>query len=107
MLHPDMKEIMKVEARANTNLERMTVLLASLDRHVTISNTNVHLRSAVGQPSFVLVPFNSQQKIWMGPNYKVLWYPNVRLYRQPPELCWTEAIIQLKKDLFVIIQHQL
>ena len=91
----------------NTNLERMTVLLASLDHHVTISNTNVHLRSAVGQPSFVLVPFNSQQKIWMGPNYKVLWYPNVRLYRQTPELCWTEAIIQLKKDLLVIKQHQL
>ena len=79
----------------------MTVLLASLNHHVTISNTNVHLRSAVDQPSFVLVPFNSPPRIWMGPNYKSLWCPNVRLYRQTPELCWTQAVIQLKKDLLV------
>ncbi len=84
----------------NADLEEMVILLGSLDYHITISNTNVHLRSAVNGTSFVLVPFYSQPKIWMGPNYKSLWYPNVHLYRQTLGLCWKDAIIQLKKDLF-------
>ena len=84
----------------NTDLEKMVVLLDSLDHHITVSNTNVHLRSAVNGTSFVLVPFYSQPQIWMGPNYKSLWYPNVRLYRQTRGLCWNAAVIQLTQDLF-------
>ena len=87
----------------NTDLEKMVVLLSTLDHHITISNTNVHLRSAVAQTSSVLVPFYSQSKVWMGPNYKSLWDPNVRLYRQTPGLCWKDAIMRLKSDL---LSHQ-
>ena len=64
----------------NADLEKMAVLLSLLDLYIT-SNTNVHLRSAVAQTSFVLVPFYFQPEVWMGPNYKSLWDPNVRLYR--------------------------
>ena len=82
----------------------MAKLLASLDEYITVSNTNVHLRAAVGRTSRVLVP-SPPEWCWMDVGSESPWYPGTALYRQSKSGDWTESIRQLKKDLETKFSH--
>ena len=76
----------------------MANLLASLDEYIAVSNTNVHLRAAVGKTSRVLVPFPPEWRR-MDTGTESTWYPGTALYRQSTSGDWTEGIQRLKNDL--------
>ncbi|APV49611.1 hypothetical protein BWI17_07930 [Betaproteobacteria bacterium GR16-43] len=79
----------------NDDLEEALALLAALDRHVAVSNTNIHLAALAGRTAQVLVPFPPEWR-WMhaGPSP---WYPGFDVLRQGVDGSWREALAALAK----------
>ncbi len=82
----------------NDDLESMLALLDKLDEYVTVSNTNVHLRTMLGKPSQVLVPMPPEFR-WARAGEETVWFPGTKVYRQLPGGGWEEAIKQLEVSL--------
>ena len=82
----------------NDNLEDMLAIMLHLDEYIGVSNTNMHLRLAVGKTSRVLVTYPSEYR-WMQSGMKSPWFPNFDLYRQLRNLSWEPALLSLKADL--------
>ncbi len=83
----------------NEDLDQMLALMARLDEYVGVSNTNTHLRAAVGRASRVLVPANILDWRWMSEGERSPWFPDCRIYRQTPEGSWMGATQLLQADL--------
>ncbi len=81
----------------NEDLEAMLALLSVLDDYVCVSNTNVHLRAAVGKPSRVLVPFPAEYR-WMHKGRKSPKFPESSLYRQAADQSWDDAMEAFASD---------
>ena len=82
----------------NEDLEGMLALLAVLDDYVGVSNTNMHLRAAVGKTARVLVPAPAEWR-WMQSGRTSPWFPGFSIYRQSLNGEWTAACADLKRDL--------
>ena len=82
----------------NDDLETMLAVCAALDDLVCVSNTNVHLRAAVGRTSRVLVPSPPEFR-WMAEGRESPWFPGTRVYRQAPDGGWDAALAALAADL--------
>jgi tetratricopeptide (TPR) repeat protein len=82
----------------NTDLEAMLALMGALDDYVCVSNTNLHLRAAVGRTSRVLVP-NPPEFRWMVAGVESPWFPRTVLYRQGIDADWSQALDDLAGDL--------
>ena len=83
----------------NQDLNKMASLLKLIDHYVTVGNTNVHLRAAVGRSSSVLVPVYPVARIWIDQEQSSSWYPGTKVYRQSAELSWNYSFERLQKDL--------
>lgn len=85
----------------NEDLEKMLAMLSLLDELVGVSNTNVHLRAALGRDARVFVPFPPEFR-WPGDSEGSPWFSGFTLYRQQPEAAgssWTLALQRLRHDL--------
>ena len=82
----------------NDDLEDMLALLALLDEYVTVSNTNVHLRTGAGGTCRVLVP-NPAEWRWMAAGDESPWFPGSKVYRQGVDGDWGTAFAALIEDL--------
>lgn len=85
-------------APLNEDLHSMLPLLAVLDEVVGVSNTNVHLRAALGGGARVLLPQPPEFR-WMSRGDTSPWFPAMRLYRQGVDGGWNEALGRLATDL--------
>jgi hypothetical protein len=83
---------------ANENLEDMLALLALIDDYIGVSNTNMHLRVAVGKTARVLVPCPPEWR-WMARGNESPWFPGFAVYRQEIDGDWSEALARLSGDL--------
>lgn len=81
----------------NNDLEDMLALVSLIERYVTVSNTNLHLRAAAGLPSYVLVP-NPPEWRW-GFSGRSPWFPDYPVFRQRPDGDWHEALSQFESEL--------
>ncbi|HJS32905.1 MAG TPA: tetratricopeptide repeat protein [Alphaproteobacteria bacterium] len=82
----------------NDDLEDMLALVSLIDEYVAVSNTNVHLRTACGRATRVLVPHPPEWRL-MAEGSISPWYPRSRLYRQAASGSWDAALAQLAADL--------
>lgn len=82
----------------NEDLEGMLALLALIDDYVGVSNTNMHLRAAVGRTARVLVPVPAEWR-WMQSGRSSPWFPGFSIYRQSLRGHWSAALAALKCDL--------
>ncbi len=82
----------------NDDLEDMLALISLVDEYVALSNTNVHLKTATGTGSRVLVPHPPEWRL-LAEGDTSPWYPGSRLYRQTHEGDWSHALGRLKADL--------
>jgi hypothetical protein len=80
-------------AAFNADLEEALAAVALLDRHVAVSNTNVHLAAAAGATVEVLVQFPPEWRWGLeGPSP---WFPGFRALRQSPAGDWSAALDSL------------
>jgi tetratricopeptide (TPR) repeat protein len=77
----------------NADLDDALALVALLDRHVGVSNTNMHLAAAAGATADVLVPFPPEWR-W-GIEGGSPWFPGFRVYRQLADGDWSRAFASL------------
>jgi hypothetical protein len=82
----------------NNDLEGMLALLALIDEYVGVSNTNMHLRAAVGKTARVLVPQPAEWR-WMASGATSPWFPGFSIYRQSLDGVWGSALARLRADL--------
>ncbi len=82
----------------NDDLEGMLALLALIDEYVGVSNTNMHLRAAVGKTARVLVPAPPEWR-WMAEGKESPWFPGFTVYRQGYDQSWEQAFTALQRDL--------
>jgi len=81
----------------NEDLPNMLALLSVVDSYIGVSNTNMHLRHALGKSAHVLVPHPPEWR-WMFAN-KSPWFPEFSTFRQSHDNNWEIALIELKEDL--------
>lgn len=84
----------------NNDLEDMLALLSLIERYVTVSNTNLHLRAAAGLPSHVLVPWPPEWR-WGLREGRSQWFPECPVYRQASDGDWQATLAQLGRELLL------
>jgi tetratricopeptide (TPR) repeat protein len=82
----------------NSDLEMMLALMGLVTEYVGVSNTNMHLRAALGGLARLLVP-NPAEWRWMAQGRTSPWFPHFSVYRQSTDLSWDDAVVQLQGDL--------
>ncbi len=82
----------------NNELEDMLALLSLIERYVTVSNTNLHLRVAAGLPCHVLIPWPPEWR-WGLRTDRSPWFPHCPVYRQDIRGDWSAALTQLGNEL--------
>ena len=80
-------------SRMNDDLEDAIALVALLDRHVGVSNTNMHLAAAAGATADVLVPFPPEWRWRLEGDSP--WFPGFRVHRQTIDGDWGPALATL------------
>jgi hypothetical protein len=82
----------------NEDLEAMLAALSLIDDYVGVSNTNMHLRVAVGRTARVLVPVPAEWR-WLQHGESSPWFPGFAIYRQGLQGNWARALTALERDL--------
>jgi len=80
-------------SRMNDDLDDAIALVALLDRHVGVSNTNMHLAAAAGATADVLVPFPPEWRWRLEGDSP--WFEGFRVHRQTVEGDWGPALASL------------
>ncbi len=80
-------------SHANDDLEDALALVSVLDRHVAVSNTNMHLAAAAGATGDVLVPYPPEWRWRMSGDSP--WFPGFRVHRRSRDFDWSSALAAL------------
>jgi tetratricopeptide (TPR) repeat protein len=78
-------------AAINDDLEDALAVVSLLDRHVGVSNTNIHLAAAADRTADVLVPFPPEWR-WGAAGAASPWFPGFRVLRQRADGDWRAAL---------------
>jgi tetratricopeptide (TPR) repeat protein len=78
----------------NEDLEDALAVVSLVDRHIGVSNTNMHLAAAAGTTADVLVPFPPEWR-WGPAGDASPWFPGLRVFRQRRDGDWREALAAL------------
>ena len=72
--------------------------IAAMDLVVSIDNSTVHLAGALGVPVWTLLPYSPDWR-WMLDRDDSIWYPSMRLFRQPAPGCWQSVFGKVAEAL--------
>ncbi len=82
------------------DIDGLAALVDACDVIVTISNTTAHLAGALGKTVFLMLPYSiGRFWCWQTDRNDALWYPNLRIFRQPAEGDWASVIGQVREAL--------
>jgi hypothetical protein len=81
--------------------EETAALVAALDSVVTVCTAVAHLSGALGQRALVMVPYAAEWR-YGAAGEAMLWYPSVRLLRQPAPGAWVDLLEHVKNELFAL-----
>jgi tetratricopeptide (TPR) repeat protein len=76
-------------------------LLSHLDLLITVDTAGAHLAGAMGKPVWMLNPFMTDYR-WLLDREDSVWYPTMRIFRQPANKNWGIPISQIKTELQVV-----
>ena len=92
-------DLIQYEPVDNFNdLDGFASLIDACDFIITTDNSTIHLSSALGKKSFLLLPYVSNWR-WSLDGADSLWYPSTRLYRQEKINDWDSVLQKLKTDI--------
>lgn len=82
------------------DIDGLASLVDACDVIVTISNTTAHLAGALGKTVFLMLPHAiGRFWCWQADRSDALWYPNVRIFRQPKEGDWASVLAEVRDAL--------
>jgi thioredoxin-like negative regulator of GroEL len=74
-----------------SDIDLFAAQVAAMDLVLTIDNSTAHLAGALGVPTWVLLPFAPDWR-WLQAGEDSLWYPTLRLFRQPQRGAWQPVV---------------
>ena len=80
------------------DLEGLAGLIEGCDLVVSVGNATAHLSGALGQRTWVLLPYVAGWR-WLHEGESCPWYHSVRLYRQGQRGRWDSVLAKIKRDL--------
>ena len=95
-------DLIQYEPVDNFNdLDGFASLIDACDFIITTDNSTIHLSSALGKKSFLLLPYVAEWR-WSLDGADSLWYPSTRLYRQEKINDWDSVLQKLKTEIKMI-----
>jgi tetratricopeptide (TPR) repeat protein len=80
------------------DLDLFAAQIAAMDLVITIDNSTAHLASALGIPTWLLLPFAPDWR-WLTARETSPWYPTLRIFRQPRIGDWPSVIERVRSAL--------
>ena len=80
------------------DIDLFAAQIAAMDMVITIDNSTAHLAGALGVPTWVLLPFAPDWR-WLQSRPDSLWYPTLRLFRQPQRGDWQSVLQTVQSAL--------
>ena len=80
------------------DLDGLAALIGSLDLVISVDNATVHLAGALGCEVWTLLPFSADWR-WLSTGSESLWYPSMRLFRQPAPGDWAGVFTEVAAQL--------
>jgi tetratricopeptide (TPR) repeat protein len=77
-------------------------LCEQLDLVITVDTSVAHLAAALGKPTWVLLPPNSDWR-WLRERSDSPWYPSMTLYRQQQAGDWAPLLDRVRADLDIFL----
>jgi Flp pilus assembly protein TadD len=77
-------------------------VIANLDLVITVDSAVAHLAGALGQKTWLLLPFNPDWR-WQLEREDSPWYPTLRLFRQHEMDTWSEVVARVKESLVKLL----
>lgn len=82
------------------DIDGLAALVDACDVIVTISNTTAHLAGALGKRVFLMLPHEiGRFWCWQTDREDTLWYPDVRIFRQPRDGDWASVLAEVREAL--------
>jgi ADP-heptose:LPS heptosyltransferase len=81
-----------------TSFSDTAALCELMDLVISVDTSVAHLSAALGQPTWVLLPFVPDWR-WMLNRQDSPWYPTMRLYRQAAQRDWSQVLVDVARDL--------
>lgn len=78
--------------------DQTAALVAALDSVLTVCTAIVHLTGSLGRPALVMVPFGPDWR-YGATGERMIWYPSVRLLRQPRLGEWGEVLKEVSSSI--------
>jgi hypothetical protein len=76
--------------------------LSMLDLLISVDTAPAHLAGALGRPVWLLLPFSPDWR-WKMDREDSLWYPTMRLFRQPTQSDWLSTIRRIRDELAALV----
>jgi tetratricopeptide (TPR) repeat protein len=90
------------DANPLKDLDNFAAQISALDLVISVDNATVHMAGALGKPVWTLLPFVPDWR-WMLTREDTLWYPTMRLCRQPSPGDWESVIVKVKNELVKLL----
>ncbi len=85
-----------------SDLGATAALIAQLDLVICVDTAIAHLAGALGKPCWLLLRHSSEWR-WQFGRSDSLWYPSLRLFRQPVQGQWDAVVAQVAAQLRALV----
>jgi tetratricopeptide (TPR) repeat protein len=83
---------------ALADFDETAALVAALDLTLSVCTAVVHLAGALGRPAWVMTPYSPEWRYGHA-GEAMIWYPSVRLVRQPVNGAWQPVIAEIARRM--------
>ncbi|AMV25173.1 lipoprotein NlpI [Gemmata sp. SH-PL17] len=94
--------VVDLGGRTDPDMGDVGALMTALDLVVTVDTALAHLAGALGLPVWVAVPYAADWR-WLQGREDTIWYPTMRLFRQPRRGDWDAVFARLAAELAPLV----